>query len=470
MNKENLPQRWLNESLGTMTLALSLATYKIGLVYYLLRNDPKATPLFIYLAFAFCIAATALALSFLEKRVTAAASRAWAYAVFFLIIAPAVCSTFAYFYAGMGGNPAINAVQAVLWAVPIPVGLGLFFRHVAPRRLPLCFALGLSAAYLTAAILLPLVNETKTLSAEQAKNWIPLLHLLRNGCTLIMALLAVHLLRDASSDELRPAPQPVSAPSRRLLFLLAAVMLCSFSRSFLFLDQFVMAAAQGEMAHLIAGFLFLALGFAIARREAFLLYLLCAHVLTEPLLAVFAAFAGNSDIIRLLADVNYRLLLFSGTLTAGRLAGSFRYPALVCSSVYLVFFLSAAGKVFGFGLHSLSSSAGPAVLGLLCALCAAWVLPLRRIFPLPAPPLPNIGPETETHGPNNAAGREKLLAEHGLTDREKEVANLLISGLSSRNMAEALFLSENTVNTHIKSILRKLGVSGRKAVMALFTQ
>jgi DNA-binding CsgD family transcriptional regulator len=42
--------------------------------------------------------------------------------------------------------------------------------------------------------------------------------------------------------------------------------------------------------------------------------------------------------------------------------------------------------------------------------------------------------------------------------------------MSSRSMAEELFLSENTVNTHIKSILRKFTVSGRKAFLALFMQ
>ena len=85
-----------------------------------------------------------------------------------------------------------------------------------------------------------------------------------------------------------------------------------------------------------------------------------------------------------------------------------------------------------------------------------------------SPPFPADAPD-EGFAPDPAR-REKIFAERGLTDREKEVAALLIQGMSSREMAKTLFLSDNTVNTHIKSILRKFTVSGRKAFLALFTQ
>jgi DNA-binding CsgD family transcriptional regulator len=49
----------------------------------------------------------------------------------------------------------------------------------------------------------------------------------------------------------------------------------------------------------------------------------------------------------------------------------------------------------------------------------------------------------------------------GLTPRELEVLQLIAEGLSTREMAERLFVSENTVKTHIGRVLDKLGASRR---------
>jgi len=47
-----------------------------------------------------------------------------------------------------------------------------------------------------------------------------------------------------------------------------------------------------------------------------------------------------------------------------------------------------------------------------------------------------------------------------LTKRELEIIKCLADGLSSLEMAEKLFISEHTVRTHRKNILKKTGVSG----------
>jgi HD-GYP domain-containing protein (c-di-GMP phosphodiesterase class II)/DNA-binding CsgD family transcriptional regulator len=49
----------------------------------------------------------------------------------------------------------------------------------------------------------------------------------------------------------------------------------------------------------------------------------------------------------------------------------------------------------------------------------------------------------------------------GLTDREIEILRLLAKGLSRRETAEALFLSEHTVRHHLEHIYNKLGVTTR---------
>lgn len=54
-----------------------------------------------------------------------------------------------------------------------------------------------------------------------------------------------------------------------------------------------------------------------------------------------------------------------------------------------------------------------------------------------------------------------------LTAREKEILNLVAQGLSNREIAEQLFVSRYTVESHIKHIYRKLSVTKRtKAVSA----
>jgi DNA-binding CsgD family transcriptional regulator len=54
-----------------------------------------------------------------------------------------------------------------------------------------------------------------------------------------------------------------------------------------------------------------------------------------------------------------------------------------------------------------------------------------------------------------------------LTRREWEVLSLMREGLSTREIADRLFVEPVTVRTHVSSILRKLRVPSRDAALEL---
>jgi two-component system response regulator DegU len=49
----------------------------------------------------------------------------------------------------------------------------------------------------------------------------------------------------------------------------------------------------------------------------------------------------------------------------------------------------------------------------------------------------------------------------GLTEREQEVLSVLSKGLTNKEIADSLFISEKTVKTHLNNIFRKLNVTRR---------
>jgi non-specific serine/threonine protein kinase len=66
--------------------------------------------------------------------------------------------------------------------------------------------------------------------------------------------------------------------------------------------------------------------------------------------------------------------------------------------------------------------------------------------------------------PGGPRGGKAASSAGGLSKRELEVARLVASGMTSRAIAERLFLSERTVESHLEHILTKLGFSSRAQV------
>lgn len=57
---------------------------------------------------------------------------------------------------------------------------------------------------------------------------------------------------------------------------------------------------------------------------------------------------------------------------------------------------------------------------------------------------------------------------YSLTDREMDVLQLIATGLSNKQIAGQLFISEETVKVHIRNLLRKLNVHSRVAATILY--
>jgi DNA-binding CsgD family transcriptional regulator len=62
-------------------------------------------------------------------------------------------------------------------------------------------------------------------------------------------------------------------------------------------------------------------------------------------------------------------------------------------------------------------------------------------------------------------GRAPRLAPRILTPRETEILRLVARGDTDQRIADALFLSRRTVNSHVSNILAKLDVPSRRAAV-----
>src|SRR6267142_3326261 len=65
---------------------------------------------------------------------------------------------------------------------------------------------------------------------------------------------------------------------------------------------------------------------------------------------------------------------------------------------------------------------------------------------------------------------EVRLRELGITRRELEILELIASGLSNREIAEKLFVSENTVKTHSSRLFEKLSARRRTQAVQIWKE
>jgi len=83
---------------------------------------------------------------------------------------------------------------------------------------------------------------------------------------------------------------------------------------------------------------------------------------------------------------------------------------------------------------------------------------------VPGPPVPMLPPPPSQSPPSIDPARREAL---GITKRELEILTLIAEGLSNREIAERIFVSENTVKTHSSRLFEKLNARRRTQAVQL---
>lgn len=78
------------------------------------------------------------------------------------------------------------------------------------------------------------------------------------------------------------------------------------------------------------------------------------------------------------------------------------------------------------------------------------------------------GPTIDAQAPRLQSPAINFAIEESLTKRETEVMRLIAQGLSNAEIAERLFIGVETVKSHVKKVLRKIGAVNRSEAISLY--
>lgn len=172
-------------------------------------------------------------------------------------------------------------------------------------------------------------------------------------------------------------------------------------------------------------------------------------------------FVENSAITYFLGGFFWIYVIISLSTLAGRGAK----PYLVTSLAALLFYVfSGAGAFtskFFFRADSMLSLS--VYLALSAILLIVFFLSgnLQPESPVAASQIPE-----DSH--TQTASLENLVQKYGLTKRETEALAYLLDGEQNTQIAEKMFVTENTVYKYISSMIKKTGVKSRSGLVALF--
>jgi len=189
-------------------------------------------------------------------------------------------------------------------------------------------------------------------------------------------------------------------------------------------------------------------------------------------LAVFQGFFGLSSILAAAAEGVLELVIF---YSLAEMAGyrKSRYGLLFGAYTLLIGLTQASGCGLSLLEHTVLPSSSYSVIGLilvvLIVVAAIWLLTDRFVvgFFWGAEPLEEPGSPEKPDLPSFEEKATRTAEQYGLTNRETEILLLFARGRSASFIAEQLFVSNNTVRSHLMHVYTKCDVHSRQELISL---
>jgi len=166
--------------------------------------------------------------------------------------------------------------------------------------------------------------------------------------------------------------------------------------------------------------------------------------------AIEAARQSKPDVV--LLDVNMPIMGGVETVKALKAAGSYRILMLTISKNDEDLFGAVIAGADGYLLKNASPD----------ELCKA-IIQVQEGLSVLAPEVTRKVMSAIKADPLN-------LQDHGLSSREMEVLNCLAQGMTTAQISSELFISDNTVKTHVRHIMEKLEASNRAEAVSKAVQ
>lgn len=332
--------------------------------------------------------------------------------------------------------------------------LGGIFRKVSYSTRPLCFGLAFAASVL---IRLPIDLY------DQGGG--PLAHtayiLFGSAALFVLAvLLWATPVKEALELPETAEPKPVHRP--RLLFM---AIVCSLAVYILFgiFDELVTGTPVMKNTVLLirlTQIVFSILAGMICYRSGYYAAVLSSvSLLGIGTLAHFLTYDGLGGVLFASTSVA-GLQFFMGPVRSlfADLGNRGKYPYTVTSLGFAAYFLfQIIGVPFANLIRLLGEKNGTVLYLLLFMIAIPLIILFFNMLRT------NFTTNTQASLPQHEEKQDaaKGLDSFALTRREKEILKLVLQGSLSREIAEALFVSESTVNWHVGNILKKAGVESR---------
>lgn len=170
-------------------------------------------------------------------------------------------------------------------------------------------------------------------------------------------------------------------------------------------------------------------------------------------------FAGACHILAFFSVLAAHLSSRSGLAPKrGAILAFASVPACYGAGVFAGYLLASVGAIDGFVVVAVGVA--------LATMNSVFVFPPTTIRAMLGPWF--VERKDDAMGDVQKSMRRYML-KHGLSEREIDVALLILRGRTARSVGDALCISESTVRSHLHTIYSKLGVSSKQEMKELFS-